>query len=324
MTDTNIKLFGAIEIARASEPLTNFRSEKVLALLAFLISEARPVARSYLAGLIWPEATQQQALGLLRRSLHNLTSQLPGLLEVDRRTVAFKPTVPVTIDTQCFTELSTRPEATAWEEAVELYRAPFLEGVYLKDCPVFEQWLITEQQRWRDQAGDLLDRLIQVFCDQGNYDVALTYANRRLALTPWQEAAHRLMMRLMAHLGRYDAALTQYQRCQQILHDELGVDPSPETTQLYTRIWTARAAPRHNLPPQPTPFIGRQAELARLIAILNQPECRLLSIIGPGGMGKTRLALRVAETQTDRFLNGVTFVRLASVSTLNDLLGNDI
>ena len=321
MTRFDINLFGAIEISREGQPLTGFRSQKALALLAYLISEGRAVTRDYLAGLVWPDSTQKQALGLLRRSLHNLNSQLPGLLDIHRRTIAFNPTVPVEVDVQCFVELSTSPDVAAWEKAANLYRASFLEGIYLDDCPTFEQWLITEQQRWRDQVDALLDRLIQTLRDQGDYETALVYANRRVALAPWREEAHRLTMRLLAYLGQYNAALVQYQSCQQILNEELGVDPGVETTKLYTRIWTARAGPRHNLPPQPTPFVGRREEVEQLIELLGRPTCRLLSLVGPGGIGKTRLALQVAKAQSERFLNGCTFISLAAVSDPNHLLG---
>ena len=96
MTTFDIRLFGAIEIRRDGELLTDFRSQKALVLLAYLICENRPITRDYLAGLAWPEMEQRQALGLLRRSLHDLHSQLPGCLELERRTVCFSPTAPAT------------------------------------------------------------------------------------------------------------------------------------------------------------------------------------------------------------------------------------
>ncbi|MCB0204165.1 MAG: AAA family ATPase [Anaerolineae bacterium] len=316
-----IKLFGSIEISRAGKAITGFRSQKTLALLAYLISEGRPVTRDYLAGLVWPDSTQKQALGLLRRSLYNLNSKLPDLLDIDRRTIAFSPNVPARVDTQRFAELSTLPDIAAWEEAARLYSAPFLEGIYLDDSPTFEQWLITEQQRWRDLVDTLLDRLVQALIDRGEYGAALVYANRRVALAPWSEEAHRLTMRLLSYLGQYNEALVQYQTCQQVLNEELGVDPGAETTKLYTQIWAARTSPRHNLPPQPTPFIGRHEEIERLVEMLGQPNCRLLSIVGPGGIGKTRLALQVAKAHSERFLNGCTFVNLAAVNSPDNLIG---
>ena len=295
-----IKLFGSIEIYRDGQPITRFRSQKALALLAFLITEGRPITREYLAGLIWPEAAQAQALGLLRRSLHSLSKQLPDCLEATQRTVSFKSAAPADIDTHQFTRLASQKDIAAWSAAIDRYRAPFLEGVYLADCPTFEQWLITEQKRWQDQADDLLAQLIQALIDQGDYRTALTYANRRLALAPWQEETHRQVMRLLFYNGQRSAALAQYDQCVVILNDELGVDPTPETQALYEQIKQAKPYPPHNLLPQVTPFLGRDIELKDLTRLLANSEQRLITLVGPGGMGKTRLAIAAAERQLGR------------------------
>lgn len=99
LSPIEIKLFGSIEIVRDGEPLTDFRSQKALVILAYLISAGRPITREYLAGLAWPDTSQQQALGLLRRTLHDLASKLPGCLVVDRRTVCFSVGSTVSVDT---------------------------------------------------------------------------------------------------------------------------------------------------------------------------------------------------------------------------------
>jgi predicted ATPase/tRNA A-37 threonylcarbamoyl transferase component Bud32 len=77
----------------------------------------------------------------------------------------------------------------------------------------------------------------------------------------------------------------------------------------------APPGPGHNLPAQATPFIGREAELAELKDRLQDPACRLLTLIGPGGSGKTRLALEAAAAQVDNFVHGVYFVRLAPLES---------
>src|SRR6185503_6057147 len=118
--------------------------------------------------------------------------------------------------------------------------------------------------------------------------------------------------------------LKQYQTCEQILRKELGVDPQPETRALYKQIRKGeikpiqhvtqkeKGAPGHNLPFQISTFIEREKELddiANLIA-----NNRLVTLVGTGGIGKTRLALRVGEGLLDRYANGVWFVELASLS----------
>jgi predicted ATPase len=143
-------------------------------------------------------------------------------------------------------------------------------------------------------------------------------------------------MGLYALAGQPSAALRQYQLCVQSLAEELGLSPSDETTALYERIRSGAelgragrtaeppARPRHNLPPQATPFVGREKELEELDALIGAPEVRLITILGPGGVGKTRLALAAAERQltsptagnssTHPFHDGVIFVPLDVLS----------
>ena len=99
MAAFDIRLFGAIEIRHHGVLLTGFRSQKALVLLTYLLCEQRTVTRDYLAGLGWPESDQSQALGLLRRSLHDLNRHLPGCLDLDNGTVRFHPAAPITVGT---------------------------------------------------------------------------------------------------------------------------------------------------------------------------------------------------------------------------------
>ncbi|MBI5290617.1 MAG: tetratricopeptide repeat protein, partial [Chloroflexi bacterium] len=137
---------------------------------------------------------------------------------------------------------------------------------------------------------------------------------RWLGLEPWNEEAHRRMMELLARTGQRSAALAQFEACRRALADELGLEPAPETTALYERLRTATR--RYNLPPAATPFVGRAEELAQIARLLADPTCRLTTLTGPGGSGKTRLALESAARAADAFLNGVCFVPLAAVSSL--------
>lgn len=129
-------------------------------------------------------------------------------------------------------------------------------------------------------------------------------------------------MRGLALTGDRDAALNQYERCRQVLADELGVEPEVETHALYEQIRAGQltpatrelAAPHHNLPAALTPFVGREAELATLSALLAQPDIRLLTLVGTGGMGKTRLALELGRASLDAYADGVFVVALAPLS----------
>ncbi|MFW5942980.1 MAG: ATP-binding protein [Chloroflexota bacterium] len=310
-----IRLFGAVEVLQDGEALSGFRSQKTLALLAYLIVENRPLARDYLAGLLWPETTQSDALGHLRRALYNLGNLLPGCLEVDRRTARYSPDAPASVDVHRFQQLRASNERDALVLAATLARAPFLEGTYLDGCPQFEAWLAGEQERLRLAASNVLERLISSPLpggEAGAPEQTLTFARRLAQMDPWREDVHRQLMLLLARAGRREEALAQYETCRRILREELDLTPSAATSRLYERI---RYAPqrRHNLPPDPTPFVGREEELAQINRLLADRRVRLLTVLGPGGIGKTRLALAAARRSLGHFLEGAWYVSLADV-----------
>ena len=152
-----------------------------------------------------------------------------------------------------------------------------------------------------------LERLVDTLAAQGQFEHAIAQAQRWLSLDPLREAAHRCLMRLYALSDQEPAALRQYQLCQQTLKEELGVPPSPQTVELMERIRAGeelapeqepRPSVPHNLPPQPTAFVGRETELAQLGELIADPDVRLITIVGPGGIGKTRLALAAAALST--------------------------
>lgn len=199
-----------------------------------------------------------------------------------------------------------------------LYHGPFNDGFSLGDCPVFDEWLLLKREQITRQVISALYQLAadhEAGCD---YAQAQTAIRHILTLEPWQEAAHRQLIRLLALDDQREAALTQYETCCQILDTELGVAPTLETTQLYETIRAQELNPppessqgSHNLPRQTTPFVGRVAELAQLTRLLADPNHPMINILGPGGIGKTRLAIQVADDHIAQYEDGVVFVSLA-------------
>jgi predicted ATPase len=187
----------------------------------------------------------------------------------------------------------------------------------VRDAPDFEEWALAQRTRLHELALHAMHTLTEYHLARGHYGRTIDYATRLLALDAWREEAHRQMMLALARSGQRSAALVQYQTCRRILSAELGVEPSAETTALFQRIQSAGDKPRHNLPPQPTAFVGRRAEVAQLESRLLQSDCRMVTLVGIGGVGKTRLALQVARRalESGLFLNGVTYVPLAAVPT---------
>ncbi|RIK37336.1 MAG: hypothetical protein DCC55_24640 [Chloroflexi bacterium] len=253
----------------------------------------------------------------------------------------------------------------ALTEAAALYRDDFLTGLTLAGCSDFDEWRAFQAERLRRTFAGLIDKLVQTHEQLGAYETAIQLARRRLAADNTDEPIHRDLMRLYALAGQPAAALRQYEECVHMLDAELGIAPADETVALYTAIRTRRfpgnvteaknarltsdhpvtlssdqpvtpspsdpilpspAAKRHNLPVQGTPFFGRQDEVDAIRQLLmGRAECRLLTLIGPGGIGKTRLSLQVAQTQIEddqtRLADGVYFVPLAAVVDKADLVG---
>jgi predicted ATPase/DNA-binding SARP family transcriptional activator/Tfp pilus assembly protein PilF len=307
-------LLGRVQITLDDQPVTGFASEKELLLLCYLACNPGEHSRTQLAGLLWGEMSEKRARANLSTAVYNIRQLLPNAIDANRKTAAFNPTQPLWLDTVVLQQaLNDADESLA--DTVALYRAPFLEGIYPQDAPELESWLQQERERWRLLALTGLDRLAHSQIRAGQWAAAIASLRRLLDLEPWREESHRLLMRLLAGSGQFNAALVQYETCRELLLDELGVEPMAETTAVYQRIQAARQRPpSDNLPPQPTPLVGRAAELGRLFTWLHDPERRLITLAGPGGSGKTRLALAAAGDQAYAFLDGVFFVPLAEAT----------
>ncbi|MBN1937628.1 MAG: SARP family transcriptional regulator, partial [Anaerolineae bacterium] len=331
-----IDLFGSFYVTLDGKPLTGFESNKVRALLAYLIVEAtdRPHSRDALIGLLWPDCDERAARRNLSQALFNLRQTIrdreadPPFLSITQQTVQFNPDSDYQLDVSRFEALVAASEAHAHtlletcapcirqlEQVLALYRGEFLTGLFVDDSVFFEEWALLRRERFHRLALDKLYHLANHYERRRDYDRARRYAQQQIELEPWREEAHRQLMRLLARSGQRSAALSQYERCRRALAEELGIEPDEETLTLYERIRAAGESCPHNLPPQLTPFLGRKEELAEIAERLEQPTCRLLTLVGPGGIGKTRLALQAATEQVGYFLNGVFFVSVATVNS---------
>ncbi|GIK43262.1 MAG: transcriptional activator [Chloroflexota bacterium] len=348
MTGTlQLTLLGQADVRLAGEPVTGFYSGKAQALLFYLAVTGQTHTRPALAGLLWADLPDADALMNLRQVLTNLRKLVGDHLTITRQTVAFKRDSDYWLDIEVFqagVESTQRPspppsssgrgslasppqggiegglEVEQLRQAVDLYQGDFLAGFYVRDAPLFEEWLLAHRAWLREVALDALQKLAAYFARRGDYRNGIAYSRRLLAREPWREAAHRHLMLLLARSGQRSAALAQYQACRQMLAEELGVEPSAETLALYRRIQAAEAAPRPNLPFQPTSFIGRQKEVAEIQhLLLDEPGCRLLNLVGPGGIGKTRLALEAATQTFETFPQEIAFVSLAPVGEIVDI-----
>ena len=333
-----IQLFGLATAQFKGTPLT-FRSAKIRALLAYLaVNHGQPQRREFLATLLWGDAPDKQARSSLRVALNRLQQTLAPVLEADL--VGERPLLEVTrqtvqlnlspawcsVDTAVFQEklnqCRTWSPVDWWrlavciphlEAAVHLHHEDFLAGLHLDDSPEFEAWQLSLMERYYQQNVMALDALARHYLVLGYYDKALVYARRLLASEPWREMPHRLIMQTLAEMGQTEMALQQFRQCRQILAQELDAEPDAATVELAKQIETGQFHKRPLASEMPTPFIGRTEELHWLKARLIDPTYRLLTLAGPGGIGKTRLALTAAEQIGHYFPDGVCFVSLADI-----------
>jgi predicted ATPase/DNA-binding SARP family transcriptional activator len=338
-----------MQVTLDGNPVTAWKSEKAQALLAYLAVEAeRPQRRERLAGLLWPDVPERRARTNLRRVLADLRQALGDrraqhpFLGVTRQTIQFNRASDVWVDVSTFTRLcetvplnlsATAPidphSVSRLEQALQLVRGTFLEGFSLPGSPAFEEWALLQGEHLRRAVLLARGRLADYYEEGEDYERALLHARHAVELEPWEEQAQRRLMRLLVLAGQRGAALAQYQACCRTLTEELGVEPQAETTALYRQILAGALGPGplpHNLPTPLTPFVGRAQELQEVQGRLRDPACRLLTLVGAGGIGKSRLALQAAREMVHAgprrtaFPQGVYHVPLVAVDSAAGLV----
>jgi predicted ATPase/DNA-binding SARP family transcriptional activator len=340
MSDLIFSFLGVIQVSLPRVGEFTIPQRKALALLAYLVTEAdHPHPRESVLGLLWPEHSTAAAQNNLRVTCSQLQKTLekvqedaqPYLLST-RLDLQFNPLSRYELDVTCFRNLTEACHthahpgsaedcaecAARLAQAVKLVRGPFLDGFSLPDCPAFDEWLFFQRERLHLQITSALEQLAVFHERAGDSAQAENYVRRLLEFDPMREHAHLQLMRLLASAGKRSAALAQYEICRRLLVDELGVSPAPETTLLAEQIRMLSAAqnntPNHNLPPALTRFIGRVREISSIVDLLTTHQARIVTLAGPGGVGKTRLALQTAHRLINSFPNGVWLVELAGIN----------
>lgn len=327
-----LRLLGPPEVLADGAPVAIER-RKALALLAYLAMEPGEHARDALAALLAPDDEPATARAGLRRALAVLAPIFRPWIHINGDRLALIRDAAFTFDVERFRGHLLAGSRDDLRAAVALYRGDFLAGFSLPGSAPFEEWQLFETERLRQELAGALDRLSALPEAAGDLEAAIGYARRWLALDPLHEPAHRRLMQLYAAAGQRTAALRQYRLLADTLERELGAAPDPATHALYEEIRQGDRAPQasrwSSAPPRlpaapglaaaietPTlPFLGREEELQRIAEALDDPACRILTLIGPGGMGKTRLAIQAAQQHAARFPDGVYQISLVGVSS---------
>ena len=330
-----IEMLGSLQVKVGGETAV-FRTDAERVLLAYLAAhQGRAQRRDTLAGLLAPDRPDVEALTYLRNRLTRLRGVVrdeeasPPWLGIDRKQITLRTGDDIEVDVTRFERLLAAVEShphrqlagcptclAQLEEAVGLVRGEFLAGLNFPS-ETWETWLLAQREHVGQRALAAMTWLREVWWERGELTAVLHIAQRQLQLEPWLEAAHRAIMQSHYALGDRNAALAQFEQCQTVLWDELGVEPEAETIALLQTIKAnlsfliPNSAFPNNLPLPTGLFVGRETEQAQLLRRLVDPTYRLITLVGTGGMGKTRLAVEVGRQVQASFPDGVWFVPLA-------------
>jgi predicted ATPase/DNA-binding SARP family transcriptional activator len=331
-----IDLFGGLRVERDGKPveLASVRRRDALTLLKLLaLAPAHETVRERAVEAIGP-GRSTIASG---HALHNALLVLRRLLEPDRPLHAPSKRVRLSAQHICLTtgddlsidvaefEAHLSAAASADEEqrlaaAIALYRGPLLPED--PDAP----WAALARERYARMAVAALRRLAELQRARSAQGDALASLRRLLDIDPTDEAVHRSVMEILSAQGQRSAALRQFVRCEQALAKELAAEPGAETIALRDRIRRGQIAaptppvPKRNearianVPSPPGALIGRAAELAALDALLDDPTGRLVTLVGPPGVGKSRLAQEIARRAATAGARDVVWVALDAVA----------
>lgn len=251
MSGLKLVLFGPPRVELNNAPV-DIKRRKALAMLLYLAVSRQPHSRDALATLFYPDYSQSRARAYLRRDLAVLNTSLAGnWLDTDRDTVELKN--KFWVDVSRFRDLTAEGQrhdhpakeicpacVSLFKEAAALYTDDFLAGFTLRDCPEFDDWQFFQAESLRQELATILERLIEGLSDQGEFETAIPYARRWVALDPLHEPAQRRLIRLYDQSGQPAAALRQYEEYVALLEEELGLPPEEETTTLYEAIKAKR------------------------------------------------------------------------------------
>ncbi len=351
MQQLSISVLGSFRASLNHKSVTDFSTNKVRALLVYLALEpVKSHARNVIADFFWPDQTERAARNNLRQALHLLNNAVPSIdkkhpfLKRSRQSIQFNAESEYWVDALAFNTLIQQSQKHTHEniasciscihrleEAVSLYQGHFLDQFMVSGSSAFELWQLSQREWYQQQALNCLYTLTTHF-QTANLETAQQYGQRILEIDPLDEQGQQLMLSVLAQRGQRGAALTQYERYRLLLGDTLGISPSDEMETLYNEI-------RQNRTDRPTikiatqqpilnkqtvqpsaavkNFVGRRVELEELADLLLNPSCRLLTVTGPHGVGKSVLTRTVMRQQWTKFKAGCCLLNVDDVTTLD-------
>ncbi|MEM7738415.1 MAG: BTAD domain-containing putative transcriptional regulator, partial [Deinococcota bacterium] len=300
----------------------------VAALIYYLACEGTWQTREELAYLMWADVPEDKA----RKNLRNLLGRVRKFdfmteLEVEPSRIRWQ----VATDVASFQDLVTEDN---YAQALQTYQGDFLASFYLDDAVEFSEWLESKRQKLQRLHQQAVLGHVEELEAQGLHGEAAQSLEPLRQADPFDEIILRRQLQNYQASGQASLALDAFEAFKTQLIHEFGADPEQATVDLVARIQQVpaeevtaseeastavdtsarKANPHHNLPSQLTPFVGRELERQRIAEQLADLNCRLLTLVAPGGIGKTRLSLAVAYEKLAHFKDGVYFIPFEAVN----------
>lgn len=332
-----IEMLGGLRVRRTATLVDKFRTKNTGALLALLaLRRGHPIPRDEASDLIWQDETQDSARNSLRIALSALRRVLEpdgvpaGTVICSDRSVVALRAESFANDVEEFEMLAKRnsPLIEDLNKAIGLYEGELLPGLH-------QDWICTERARLADLYVVTLQKLAQLHEVEGHFERAIDMVHQAIRADPFAEESYRIGMRAHIGLGRVAAAQDLFTGLEALLAKELDMEPAEETKNLALslRLSPGRVplslSARENVetpqrfPIPSTAFFGRERELKDLQALVTgEAPGRWITVVGPGGIGKTRVALEVASLATSSFKGRVWFIGLADTTSEHEVLSS--
>ncbi len=296
-----MRLLGEFKLSFDNGPPITVRIKRLQALFVYLaIHYDEPPTRQHLAVLFWPDSRESQARTNLRQLLHNLRQDFPHIdnyLHIGKKQLTWQRGTHLYCDAKEFEKHLIKAkeaesahdmfaEITQLETALKLYKADLFPGCY-------DEWIEGERFRLQQLFSQSLTHLTQVLEKKGMYENALGYAERLLSHDRFNEKNYRQVMKLYALVGDRTGVVCCYNRCVQVLDNELDIEPDTETQEVYNRLQRKRKIAYHDAEKKEIPLVGRQNEWQAVLDSWQKTQkgcTQFLLLSGEAGIGKTRLA----------------------------------